>query len=67
MVEKNHFFEKKEQKYFRSNELHRKVIDKSVGDILHEEFIVKNYSEVKYVPSKEKLEATSSYVEDHKG
>ena len=62
VFEKNHYFEEKEGHYFRNNELHRKVIDKRTGKCLNEEFIVRNYSEVKYVPSKEKLKATSSYL-----
>lgn len=52
VYEKNHYFEKKENKYFRSNELWREV--KSKGrEVVHleQEFLVKNYAEVKYVPS----------------
>lgn len=48
VIEKNHYFEKIENIYFRSNELYRKIIDKKTGDTLEEEFIVRNYSEVKY-------------------
>ena len=60
VFEINHYFEKKSDQYFRNNELHRKVIDKRTGDILHTEFIVRNYSEVKYTPSIEKLKSTAS-------
>ena len=60
VIEKNHYFEQIDGNYFRNNELHRKVIDKRTGKCLKEEFIVRNYSEVKYTPSKQKLEAKSS-------
>jgi len=63
VIEKNHYFEQIGGKYFRSNELHRKVIDKHTGNHIKEEFIVRNYSEVKYTPTKEKLQATSSICE----
>ena len=62
VVEEKHFFEEIEGVYFRHNELHRKVIDKRTGNTLRKEFIVRNYSEVKYIPTKEKLGATSSYL-----
>jgi vancomycin resistance protein VanW len=61
VIEKNHFFEKIEEEYFRGNELHRKVIDKRTGNTAREEFIVRNYSKVKYIPTKEKFYAKSSY------
>lgn len=64
VVEENHFFEKIENTYFRSNELYRKVIDKRTGNTIKKEFIVRNYSEVKYLPTKEKLEARFSYIEE---
>jgi len=60
VVEKNHFFEKVGVKYFRGNELYRRVIDRKTGNQLREEFIVRNYCELKYEPSKEKLESGSS-------
>ena len=51
VYEKNHFFEQKEKDYFRSNELWREVKNKGRGAIdLKDEFIVRNYAEVKYVP-----------------
>lgn len=61
VIEENHFFEKLDNIYFRSNELYRKVIDKYTGDTLRKEFIVRNYSEVKYIPTEERLNAKSSY------
>ena len=61
VIEKNHFFEKVKDVYFRSNELYRNVIDKRTGNTMKQEFIVRNYSEVKYVPSQEKLNAEFSY------
>ncbi|CAA6812086.1 MAG: Vancomycin B-type resistance protein VanW [uncultured Sulfurovum sp.] len=51
VYEKEHYFEKKNEQYFRSNELWREV--KSKGreiSYLEEEFLVRNYAEVKYVP-----------------
>ena len=60
VVEEKHFFEEIDGVYFRNNELHRRVIDKRTGDTLRKEFIVRNYSEVKYVPTKEKLNAKFS-------
>jgi len=60
VIEKNHYFEKIDNTYYRSNELYKKVIDKRTGNYLREEFIVRNYSKVKYIPTKQKLEATSS-------
>ena len=62
VIEKNHYFEKIDNKYYRNNELHRKVIDKKTGNQIKEEFIVRNYSEVKYTPTKEKLKAKSSHT-----
>jgi len=59
--EKNHYFEQIDGVYFRNNELYRKVIERRTGDIIKEEFIVRNYSEVKYIPTKEKLTAEFSY------
>ena len=61
IVEENHYFEQIDNIYYRNNELHRKVIDRRTGDIIKKEFIVRNYSRVKYIPSKEKLTAKFSY------
>jgi len=60
VYEKNHYFEKIDNDYFRSNELHRKVIDKNSGNTINNEFIVRNYSGVKYIPTKEKFNAKFS-------
>lgn len=60
VYEDNHYYEKIDEIYFRHNELHRRVIDKTTGNTIKEEFIVRNYSEVKYTPTPEKLEATHS-------
>ncbi len=61
VLEKNHFFKEIDGVYFRGNELYRRVIDKRTGNSLKEEFIVRNYSEVKYIPTQEKLGAKCSY------
>lgn len=63
VFEENHYFEKIEDRYFRNNELHRRVIDKKTGNSIKEEFLVRNYSEVKYIPTKEKFKATRSCKE----
>ena len=56
IYEKNHFFEQKNKRYYRSNELWRLQKDKhNHGDVLADEFIVKNYAEVKYTPSQQQL------------
>jgi vancomycin resistance protein VanW len=60
VFEDNHFFKKIEDKYFRSNELYRRVIDRKTGNTIKKEFLVRNYSEVKYIPTKEKLKSTKS-------
>jgi len=52
VYEKEHYFEKKGEQYFRTNELWREV--KSKGRVvlfLEQEFLVRNYAEVKYVPN----------------
>ena len=52
VYEKNHFFEQKGKDYFRSNELWREVKNKGRGQSdLRDEFLVRNYAEVKYVPT----------------
>ncbi len=60
VYEKNHYYEKRDGKYFRSNELHRRVIDTKTGDTIKREFLVRNYSQVKYTPSPQKLKAKYS-------
>lgn len=63
VIEKNHYYELVNDKYFRNNELWRKVIDKNQnGKTIREEFMVKNYAEVKYIPSSEKFLSTSSII-----
>jgi len=60
VYEANHYYEKIEGIYFRNNELHRRVIDKKTGDTIKEEFLVRNYSQVKYIPTPQKFEAKLS-------
>ena len=57
VYEKNHRFEKKEESYFRTNELWREVKNKGRGEADEKhEFLVLNYAEVKYVPNEFKEE-----------
>ena len=46
--EKNHQFLKRDGKNYRQNEIWRKTIDKITGQMLNEELLIKNFSEVKY-------------------
>lgn len=46
--EREHLFYKKGGKNFRRNEIWRRTIDKRTGDLLKEELLLKNNSEVKY-------------------
>ncbi len=55
VYEANHYFECINGIYFRNNELHRKIIDKTTGNKLETQFIVRNYSQVKYIPTAQKL------------
>ncbi|MED1954949.1 VanW family protein [Brevibacillus centrosporus] len=48
LEERNHQFHHIEGKYFRENEIWRRVIDKRTGKITHRELMIHNYSEVKY-------------------
>lgn len=51
VVEKNHRFVKQDGKYYRTNEIWRKKIDKYRGGaLLDMEHITTNFAEVKYVP-----------------
>jgi vancomycin resistance protein VanW len=51
VFEKKHYFEQVNGQYYRSNELWRQLKSKSEhGKVLKEEFIVRNYAEVKYIP-----------------
>ena len=46
--ERNHQFLKQNGKNYRQNEIWRKVIDKRTGQLMKEELLIKNFSEVKY-------------------
>lgn len=46
--EKEHAFLRRGKKTFRTNELWRRVIDRRTGNTVAEEFLMKNFSEVKY-------------------
>jgi vancomycin resistance protein VanW len=48
IFEKNHAFIRKDEKIYRQNEIWRRVIDKTTGNTLREELLVKNFAEVKY-------------------
>ena len=49
--EREHRFEKKSDTFYRTNEIWRRKIDKfRGGKLIEEEFIVRNYAKVKYVP-----------------
>ena len=46
--ERNHRFLKQNGKNYRENEIWRKTIDKRTGEMVNEELLIKNFSEVKY-------------------
>jgi vancomycin resistance protein VanW len=48
IIEKEHRFLRESDKTYRTNEIWREVIDKSAGNKLKEELVIKNFSEVKY-------------------
>jgi vancomycin resistance protein VanW len=48
IIEKNHRFIKKDEKNYRENEIWRKVIDKKTGQMLREELLIHNFSEIRY-------------------
>lgn len=51
VFEKNHLFLKKEEQFYRANELWRRKVKKiGSGDILETELLQKNFSLVKYTP-----------------
>ncbi len=50
IVEKNHHFLRKENKNYRENEIWRRSIDKRTGQLIKEELLIHNFSEVKYDP-----------------
>ncbi|MGM8215582.1 VanW family protein [Bacillaceae bacterium W0354] len=46
--ERNHKFLEKDSKNYRQNEIWRKTVDKTTGNYIKEELLIKNFSEVKY-------------------
>ncbi len=48
VFERNHRFYRTDGRIFRENEIWRRVIDRRTGNMIHEELIVRNNSEVKY-------------------
>ncbi|KGR77712.1 VanW family protein [Ureibacillus manganicus] len=46
--ERNHQFLKHNGKNYRQNEIWRKTIEKKTGNLVNEELLIKNFSEVKY-------------------
>lgn len=48
LEERNHQFVKDKGKNYRRNEIWRKTVDKATGNYIHEECLIKNFSEVKY-------------------
>jgi vancomycin resistance protein VanW len=48
IIEKEHRFLRERGKTYRTNEIWKEVIDKSTGNKLKEELVIKNFSEVKY-------------------
>lgn len=55
IYEREHAFLKQGEKYFRKNELWRDTIDKRLSRVVKSELIVKNFAEVKYVPTPAQL------------
>lgn len=50
VFEKNHAFHKKEDLFFRQNEIWRNKIDRKTGNHIEEELLKKNYARVTYTP-----------------
>jgi vancomycin resistance protein VanW len=48
LEERNHQFHHIEGKNYRENEIWRRVIDKRTGNVVQEQLMIRNYSEVKY-------------------
>lgn len=48
VFEKNHRFLRRDEKNYRENEIWREVRNRRTGNLLREELLVKNFSEVKY-------------------
>ncbi len=61
VYEKDHRFVEENNQIFRGNELWRRVIDKKDGGkTINHEFIISNFAEVKYIPTKKKLKTKTS-------
>ena len=56
VIEKNHAFLKKEEQYFRTNEIWQRKIDKRTGNTESTSLIAKNYGKVMYEPKASQLE-----------
>lgn len=54
IVEKNQYFIKEKDGYYRNNEVYREIINKQTGNIVNEELVIQNHSRVlyeeKYIP-----------------
>lgn len=48
IVEKDMFFSKENNVYYRNNKIYRRIIDKRTGNLLKEELIKKNHAKVMY-------------------
>lgn len=48
VIEKNHTFHKIADKHYRENEIWKKTIDKRTGNLVNEDLVIHNFSEVKY-------------------
>lgn len=53
VIERNHKFHIRDGKNFRENEIWKKTIDKRSGNIIREDLVIHNFSEVKYELSRE--------------
>ena len=61
VVEENHAFIKKEDQFFRTNEIWRKKIAKfRSGELIEKELIAKNYGKVMYVPEHYQMKEVST-------
>ncbi|MEQ8156641.1 MAG: VanW family protein [Clostridiaceae bacterium] len=48
IIEKDLYFSKENEKYYRNNKIYRKIVDKVSGNTIKEELIISNHSEVLY-------------------
>jgi vancomycin resistance protein VanW len=48
IIEKGHCFSQKDGKNYRENEIWRNIFNRRTGEFIHEELMIKNFSEVKY-------------------